>query len=293
MAAIHYPHLYAQDRPWNDTDYKPAGNGLWKIPTMLTAEECMMLSYLTEHVYEGNGAIVDLGCFLGGSSAFLANGLASNPNAGSYKVQSFDLFKLAAFERDHFFPARKLELPKDDDTFEMFNAHIAPFKNYIRAHRGNILDYQWDGGPIEILFVDLMKSSNLYDYVIETFLPHLIPNQSIMILQDFMFGKTGAWHMNLMEKLSKKFTFFGQTEINSVVYKCIAPISPEDIESCKWENIPYNERILNLAKNASRWQKPAHQQIILTVLENMLSEKSQWNSGDTMGQNYNTLSRVG
>ena len=274
MTFTHYPHLDAQDRPWLDPKHQPSGNGIWNIPTMLTQEERRMLSYLTEHSYQGKGAIVDLGSFLGGSSAFLAHGLSKNPAAGSVKVESFDRFTLAKFEREVFFKEHDLEPPADNDSFEIFKSNIAPLQEHIHPNKGDILNYTWNDGPIEILFVDLMKSAFIHDHVIETFMPHLIPNESILILQDFMFENTGAWHMNLMEKLTNKFTFLGQTEINSVLYRCTAPITAEDLEPCKWMNTPFSEQILNVARNASRWPEPAHREIVVTVLENMLSDSS-------------------
>ncbi len=93
---------------WRDEAYDPKGNGLWEIPTMLTREERKMLSYVAEHMFQGRGAIVDLGCFLGGSSAFLAHGLSRNPSGRNFQVQSFDLFDLGPFERNTLLPPAQL-----------------------------------------------------------------------------------------------------------------------------------------------------------------------------------------
>ena len=293
MTATHYPRLNAQDRPWTDPNYIPVGNNIWKVPTMLTHEERKMLCYLTEHLYQGKGSVIDLGCFLGGSSAFLAHGLTRNSNAESVKVESFDRFKIGEFERDVFFRKNDLELPKDDDSFEMFTSNIALLQDRINPNRGDILDYRYNGGPIEILFVDLMKNQSTYNHVLEEFLPHLIPNESIMILQDYMFEGTRPWHVNMMENLSSKFAFFGQTQFNSVIYRCTAPITKEDIEICKWENISSDDRIMNLARNATRWPEPAHQSCILSVLENLLKENQERNIRSEAVKKQNSVSKAG
>ena len=44
-------------------------------------------------------AIIDLGCFLGSYSAFLAHGLSRNPSGRNFQVHSFDLLELGPFEK--------------------------------------------------------------------------------------------------------------------------------------------------------------------------------------------------
>jgi len=50
----------------------------YAVPTMLSEEEIRLLRWATHEYYEGEGEIIDAGCFLGGSTMALAEGLARN-----------------------------------------------------------------------------------------------------------------------------------------------------------------------------------------------------------------------
>lgn len=277
-------------RPWKSESYEPRGNGIWNIPTMLSQEERKMLAYVTENIFNGEGAIVDLGCFLGGSTAFLAHGLAKNRHKPSAKVQSFDLFELGDFEKTSFFPSRNLEIPADHKTVEMFRQYIRPWADKVEINEGNLLDYQWSGGPIEVLFIDLMKSKELYNHVIQQFLPSLIPGSSIVILQDLLFVNSGPWHSILVEILSDKLQPVGHTRINSALYLCVEEITASDVQDCLWENVNDTDRIFYLAQNATRWQSIDHRQMILAILKQYLGDRKKY---DREGSNYNVIGRSG
>ncbi len=48
---------------------------------MLSIEERQLLAWLAASHWEGRGAIVDGGCFLGGSTLALGRGLRENPSS--------------------------------------------------------------------------------------------------------------------------------------------------------------------------------------------------------------------
>ena len=94
-------------RPWDDVDLPPDAVA---VPTMLTDEEGALLHWLTRDYATGAGAICDLGCFVGGSTARLASGVAA---AGrSTKVHAFDHFTLTEAQKERY----------------LYSAGIAPFR---------------------------------------------------------------------------------------------------------------------------------------------------------------------
>ncbi len=274
-----------KQRPWRTQEYNPSGNGLWHIPSMLIDEEKKMLSYMTEYVFEGQGHILDLGCSIGGSTSFLAHGLSNSSDADFWKVHSFDLFEAGEYERQTFFPRNNLEVPADSNMLPLFQKYTAPWSEFIEVHAGNILDYAWSGEAIEILFVDIMKSAELYDYVIETFFPCLIPGESIIILQDYLFVGTGPWHIVLMELLKDKITRISHTAINSVIYLCTDKITQEDIENCKWDNISQAKKAESIARAATNWDSE-NQEILFKILSRYVE-----GSYEGWGQHFNTALR--
>jgi hypothetical protein len=156
-----------------------------RIPSMLTHEELQYLSWLTAEVYEGWGAIIDLGPWLGSSSAALADGLRRAGRVGT--VRAFDLFQ---WSRSYMESQAPENLPEGEDFQFLFRRHIAPFAAWMDAEKQDLMHYRWEGGPIEILFVDAAKSWELTNQILRGFGQALVPNKSRVILQDYRFWYT-------------------------------------------------------------------------------------------------------
>jgi len=278
-------YIELQEKKWEDSSYIVKGNGIWNVPSMLTESEKKLLAFLTEKVYTGKGKILDLGCFLGGSTAFLAQGLSKNKNATG-QIDSFDLFKLSNYELNYYFPRNNLKPPADLDTENMFLDYIAPFKSLVNMHKGNILDFKYDKTKIEILFVDIMKSSEIYDKIIKEFLTHLIPFQSIVILQDYYFGKSGVWHYVLTSKLRNKLKKITDTKINSNVLLCVDHISKEDVENCLWKNTSFTEKVESIFFALEHCESKEQEAMLKTVLQS-----TALNEDEKKGLDYNMLNR--
>ena len=70
---------------------------------MLVPDELRLLNYLADEYYTGEGAIVDAGCFLGGSTVALADGLRRNllrrQRTEEKLIHSYDRFEIEAYNR--------------------------------------------------------------------------------------------------------------------------------------------------------------------------------------------------
>ncbi|MDH3310520.1 MAG: hypothetical protein OEM95_07530 [Gammaproteobacteria bacterium] len=152
---------------------------------MLYHEEKQYLVWLTAEKFEGWGAIVDLGPWLGSSSAALAEGLKrrSRPD----KVHSFDLFKWALSYMEE---SAHVDLNDGEDFLPLFIREIGDYAERIEPRREDLMRYRWDSGPIEILFVDAAKTWELTNAILRGFGDNLIPGQSRVVLQDFRFHRT-------------------------------------------------------------------------------------------------------
>src|SRR5919197_3245802 len=148
------PLRYLIGRPWRDIALSPDATG---IPTMVSKQERRLLDSLARD-YAGDGAIVDAGCFLGGSTAALLAGVRDRlePRIGP-PVASYDLFRVEAFTIPKFFP--------DDGSVQVgesfrprYDAHLARFDLPHEVHERDITSIGWDGGAIDILFLDVLKS---------------------------------------------------------------------------------------------------------------------------------------
>jgi tetratricopeptide (TPR) repeat protein len=150
------------------------------MPKMLSKDEVQYLIWVTSEAYEGFGAVVDLGPWLGASSAALAEGLRRR--GSDAKVHAFDLF---AWHSDYMEQYVHEGLRHGDDFMPVFLRETSAHAQWIEARRMNLLEGSWDGGPIEILFVDAAKSWELLDAILRVFGPHLVPGRSRVVHQDF------------------------------------------------------------------------------------------------------------
>ena len=134
----------------------------------------------------GKGAIVDAGCFLGGSTVALASGLAANRRARRWglRVQTYDLFEMhPSFRADY--PELVADI-EGDSIRPRFEEVVGSLLAHVDVHAGDIRDRRWTGGPVEVLFVDICKSWEINDHVVREFFPALIPGRGVVIQQDLI-----------------------------------------------------------------------------------------------------------
>lgn len=149
------------------------------IPGQVSQSERRLLYWLASGTYTGQGAIVELGSWLGLSSAHLAAGLRDSGFAG--ELHCFDRFTWD--QKKPVDVGRVLRL--GDDTTDVFLAHVKPVFERVVAHRTEIESMRWDGGPVEILFLDAPKGRKPFVHVLALFQPYLDPAFSYVASQDF------------------------------------------------------------------------------------------------------------
>ncbi|MGW9820816.1 hypothetical protein ACUXK4_003393 [Methylorubrum extorquens] len=199
---------------------------LAKIPTMLTSEECRMLAWTAQRVPSGKGAVIDLGSFLGGSTAHLAHGLSiAVENA---HVDAFDQFTIADEHKDLFLYKWGYPILQGNDMEHLFHDFVGQFGKAV-SHKCQIEDVKWSGEPIELLFVDICKSWDAMFQVMREFYPYLIPNESIIIHQDYQHYQQ-PWVPATTYALRHKLEMISYTQENSAIFVCTDKIQPVDIE---------------------------------------------------------------
>lgn len=213
-------------RPWLAPDAEAGSYALG----LLGLEERKLLYQLARHIYTAEGAVVELGAFCGASTCCLAAGLRDNPRAAGQRVQSYDRFLadepyLVDFIRTQFGEALEI-----GQAFEStFRRATAGFADLIEAHAGDLLEQTWPAHtPIEILFVDIAKTLALSGKVVSEFFPHLIPEKSLVIHQDF-YHPTAFYLPVVMDFLGDHFSLIEPGRDWSVVFRLETAIPPEKL----------------------------------------------------------------
>lgn len=236
----------AVKRIMGSTGPKPVtvtGNGVPKpeVPGMVSSAEMTFLSESAARYFGREGAIVDLGCWLGSTSIALAQGIlshGSNADNRNEKVFGFDMFQWEAWMPAHI----PYCLYEPGDSF------LPEARRVVREHGGNRVEliqadlglYQWSGGPIKILLVDAMKNEDLAIQIPRNFFPSLIPG-SLLIHQDFKHYYT-SWIHVLQYQLRQYFRFYRSVRWGTVAFEVVAPIPREAVDrATEFTTIPDDE----------------------------------------------------
>jgi hypothetical protein len=185
---------------------------LKNINTMLTQPELRLLHCISKK-FQNKGIIVDAGCFLGGSTLALASGILDKIH--HRVIHSYDRFLAEKYTLGKYLPETTELL---SDILPIFKEQTKSIEYLIELHAGDILNFKAPDEDIEILFLDVLKTPSVNDYVVEHFFPRLVPDLSIVIQQDYCFTKFNGWIHSTMEYLSDYFEIIDYTPCNSVVF---------------------------------------------------------------------------
>ena len=224
------------------------------VPTMLIADELRLLHYLAEECYTGEGCIVDAGCFLGGSTVALADGLRRNLRrrrcTEEKLIHSYDRFEIEEWTLPLYFS----ESDKAGESFRpLFDRNTVQFANLVEVHTGDIRSVQWQGGLIEILFLDIAKHWTTCDWITWQFFPHLIPGKSVVVQQDYLYNHWNAWLHVTMEFYSDYFEYVCDTEFNSVMFLNTKRIPDDVLREKTVESLTTAEKVELMDRAAGRF----------------------------------------
>ncbi len=240
--------------------------------TLMAVEQRLLFSVMRDH-FCNFGHVIDAGCFLGGSTLAMANGLLANPlwqrNRRISVIHSYDRFVVEPWAIGAYLPG---ETPLDTSFEPIFRRNIADVAHLVEVHSGDIAKSGPAPQPIELLFVDCAKHWTTSDYIVRAFFPHLVPGHSIVIQQDYLYPTHTGWLPVTMEYFSEYFEIVDHTELNSVVFLYRKKIPAEKLGFDLIQSLPTAE-IRRLA-DAAIARFPGKQQ--REVLEKSRDHLQEW-----------------
>ena len=245
------------------------------LPTMLTRQELRMLAFLARTL-RGKGPILDLGCFVGGSTLALAHGVLSSPRPDRM-IHSFDLFELNEAVKHRFLYSKGLPLFPGEDGLELFSILTASVASIVRPYKGDVaatLPAGMDAlpEPPALVFLDLCKSPGLTDMITRTVFPRLEPG-AIIVQQDFIYEFT-PWATYPFWALTDRIECLGHCDRHSVVFRVREPISAEDAErACLGPS--GSARLLRCLEEVALWLPFATQRAVLADAARLLERHPQ------------------
>lgn len=227
-------------REWRTVDLPES---VRKIVTMLAVEERQFLYALGRDYWTGAGAIVDAGCFLGGSTLALGMGVTANPRLIEKRgaIHSYDLFVADAHQAGKYLKKFGAFAPGDSvrPIFDFQTREVAPL---LQVHEGDVQTFPWTpGAPVEVLFIDVSKTWGINDFLAREFFPALIPGRSIVIQQDYVHP-TCPWLAVTMEYLADYFEPVAYVPGNSMVYTVTKAIPVEAVDGGVISHLPDEQK---------------------------------------------------
>jgi len=236
-------------RPWKavqETDLGPAV----RVPTMLTPEESLFYHWLGRRV-QGDGAVVDLGAYAGGSAARLLSGLALTGRP--FHVHSYDRFRSSRAFWAKFMPDEPLPEADDADLLPVAQRNLAPWADHVTLHVGDIAEKRWTGGPIEILSVDAAKGADMADHIAGAFFPALVPGRSILVQQDYLMA-VQPWLSAQMVALRDRFLPLAHVPKVGLAFLCVAPVTAEALASARVGGLT-DGKLMQRVREAAAWHE--------------------------------------
>ncbi len=154
---------------------------------MTTATERAYFEWHTRARLTGDGAIVDLGPWLGSTTVALAMGLRESrrPATRGARIHAFDRFIWENW-MDAYAGLTRIGTYSPGDSFlPEFEEAVRPWSDLIEVHAGDLCEQRWDDGPIALLLVDAMKSWELCTAITGGFFGAMAPGHGHVIHQDF------------------------------------------------------------------------------------------------------------
>lgn len=171
------------ERPWQQIDAATLARAA-HVPTMLGPEVQQLYYWLAREAVGGEGAIADLGSFVGGSAARLVLGMIDGGRRG--RVHLFDRFTADERVKARLLYPAGIPVFEGEDALHVAKALLAPFADRLRFHRGDVVTKTWpeNAGPIALMTLDICKLPGVSDIVAQRFLPHLRKG-AVIVQKDF------------------------------------------------------------------------------------------------------------
>jgi hypothetical protein len=149
---------------------------------MTTGEEQSLFKKSVEKVAQLDGAIIDLGCWLGSTTISMAKGLREAGSDG--KIYAFDLFKWDAW-MDDYSDDHWCEYQHGESFLPETRRRVSEYKKHVNLIEADLTTYAWKHGKIRLLLIDAMKSWELATDIAREFFPFLVKDARVL-QQDYL-----------------------------------------------------------------------------------------------------------
>lgn len=273
-AAYQIPETY-RAAPWRqvtNAQLRPAAGA----PTMLHRNEQRIYYWLTRNQIAGPGAVVELGSFVGGSTARLGQGL--NDAGSDAALHAYDRFTADPAAKAKHLYAHGIAEFAGKDILPLARRLLAPYAARLHLHAGDIMEQSWTGEPIALLLLDACKTPALTDHIAAQFFPSLVAGRSIINQQDFLEWNQ-FWLPCQMLMLQDHFRPIAAPGGGSVLYLCTRVPSLADLRAARvtgLDDAALAEAIRTSMARYRGWGLGRHLRMMLEAIAMNPGERLPW-----------------
>jgi hypothetical protein len=190
-------------------------------------------------------------------------------------IYSYDIFYTAGYE---WF----IKNPEEYPTGSIFSKYLEVNRDFLDSlviTPGDLLQFGYRGGPIEIMFIDLAKTWELNTYVVQNFFSKLIPGKSLILQQDYIHFHEYWIHLT-MEYFHEYFEFLETMWGGTAVFKYVKKI-PDELLRTNLQALSVEEKSALLERERARRPAPI-QEMIKAVHANMLLDAGRLEEAQKM-----------
>lgn len=177
--------------------------------------------------FQGEGCIVDAGCFIGSSTRALLRGLdrfESEPRRPC-PVIAIDRFTVSDHYIAGFFLERGIDIRFGESFLPVFLQYIGADIALVEARAGDLTQVGRIDRMIEIAVIDLAKTPMLNAYALQHWIPRMFPGHGLIVQQDF-YSPTQPWIAHSMASLLDYVSLELDKVGESAVFRLERPIPP-------------------------------------------------------------------
>jgi hypothetical protein len=206
--------------------YLPAGE---KRLGLTTRDEQGWCRWYGEAAYDGRGAVVEWGAWLGSLTASYCEGLLRNPRVprGRTVAYAYDLFRWEPWCEEQVRGTEHEGKLAVGEPFADYFRHVhAAYAGILEVRAADLATCAWDGGDIQLVVNDAVKTLAIGENVFRAFLPALLPGAGLLANQDHLWP-TDAFLAVLLYLARDCFAFeYAVPDSCMVVFRCRRAVDP-------------------------------------------------------------------
>ncbi|WWW36746.1 hypothetical protein V8017_08180 [Stenotrophomonas rhizophila] len=178
--------------------------------------------------YTGAGRIIDAGCFAGGTTTALCEGIHGHFERPP--IVAIDRFIVAdAYVAAHF-AASGVDLRMGESFLPVFLSNISAHVGLVEVRAGDVFAVSRVEDPIEIVSIDIAKSPSINSFLLMHWFPRLIPGVATLLHQDF-HAPSQPWVAASMAALAPYFTVFEAKIGKTAAFRLERSIAPTALQA--------------------------------------------------------------